>query len=107
MFYRGNLEIARHKRLNGRDGYQVNIKHYLKTLMKKPGAVSRSLALRSADQEIINLFEQKFKDNPRGFIEYLYSENNNENVEQITIETLSNNQLGSINKTFNLTGANA
>ena len=75
--------------------------------MKKPGAVSRSLALRSADQEIIRIFEQRFKDNPRGFIEYLYNENSAEKVEQITIETLSSNQLGNINKTFNLTGANA
>jgi len=107
VFYRGNKEIARHKRLNGKDGYRVNIKHYLKTLMKKPGAVSRSLALRSADQEIIRIFEQRFKDNPRGFIEYLYNENSAEKVEQITIETLSSNQLGNINKTFNLTGANA
>ena len=107
VFYRGNHEIARHYLLTGKDGYQVNIKHYLKTLMKKPGAVRRSLALRSADQEIIDLFEQKFKDNPRGFIEYLYTKNNSENRGEITIEKVSNNQLGNINKTFNLTGANA
>ncbi len=107
VFYYGNLEIARHSLLKGKDGYQVNIKHYLKTLMKKPGAISRSLALRNSDEEIIKLFKDKYQDNPRGFVNYLYHENNAENREQITIETVSNNQLGNINKTFNLTGVNA
>ncbi len=107
VFYYGNLEIARHSRLKGKDGYQVNIKHYLKTLMKKPGAISRSLALRNSDEEIIKLFNDKYQDNPRGFVDFLYHEKSAKSRDQITIETVSNNQLGNINKTFNLTGANA
>ncbi len=107
VFYRGNHEIARHYRLKGKDGYQVNIKHYLKTLRKKPGALRRSLALRSADQGIIDLYEEKYKDNPRGFIEFLYSGKDDEREEKITIENVANNQLGNINKAFNLIGANS
>lgn len=107
VFYRGNHEIARHYRLKDKDGYQVNIKHYLKTLRKKPGALHRSLALRSADAEIIHLYEEKYKDNPRGFIEYLYRGNNSEKEREITIENVANHQLGNINKAFKLIGANS
>ena len=107
VFYRGNHEIARHYRLKDKDGYQVNIKHYLKTLRKKPGALHRSLALRSADAEIIHLYEEKYKDNPRGFIEYLYRGNDSEKDEKITIENVANHQLGNINKAFKLIGANS
>ena len=73
---------------------------------KKPGAIKRSLVLRNSDQEIIDLFEKKYIDNPRGFIEYLYRESDEEKRKEITIETVANNQLGNINKTFNLEGAN-
>ena len=98
---------SRHYRLKDKGGYQVNIKHYLKTLRKKPGALHRSLALRSADAEIIHLYEEKYKDNPRGFIEYLYRGNNSEKEREITIENVANHQLGNINKAFKLIGANS
>ncbi|MFA5659920.1 MAG: hypothetical protein WC968_00775 [Bacilli bacterium] len=75
--------------------------------MKKPGAVSRSLALRSAEAEIIDLYEEKYQDNPRGFIDYLYRESDSEKEREITIKNVANHQLGNINKAFNLIGANS
>ena len=36
------------KRLTGRQQYQIDINHYLKTFKKKPGAIAHSLALKQA-----------------------------------------------------------
>lgn len=100
IFYSGNKEICRHKKIEDTNSYSVDIHHYLKTLYKKPGAIRRSLALKQADEEIISIYQEKYINDPKGFIDYLYGKSDNVCVE--TIESTSNKQLNKINKLFSL-----
>ena len=100
VFYYDTKEICRHKKIEDTNSYSVNIRHYLKTLYKKPGAVARSLALKQADEEIISIYQQKYINNPKEFIEYLFGKENNKETK--TIESTSINQLEQINKAFEL-----
>jgi transposase len=45
-FFHDGREVARHERLGGRFGVSAQLDHYLELLRHKPGALSRSLALR-------------------------------------------------------------
>ena len=100
VFYSGNKEICRHKKIEDTHSYSVNIHHYLKTLYKKPGAIRRSLALKQADEEIVSIYQQKYINDPKGFIDYLFGKS--ESPVNETIESASSNQLKQINKTFSL-----
>lgn len=100
VFYYGNREICRHKKIEDSNSYSVDIHHYLKTLYKKPGAIARSLALKQADEEIISIYQQKYINDPKGFIDYLFGRNNIQ-VKK-TVESASMNQLKQISKTFSL-----
>jgi transposase len=44
VYYNHNI-VCGHKKIDGFNEYQVDIKHYLKTLSKKPGAIRNSQAL--------------------------------------------------------------
>ncbi len=101
IFYKDNKELCRHKKIDGKDSYSINIFHYLKTLRRKPGALSRSLALRQADDEIVAIYHKKYNDRPKEFIEYLFGECKSDN-NNLGIESVSANQLSEINKTFNI-----
>lgn len=100
VFYYGNKEICRHKKIEDSNSYSIDIRHYLKTLYKKPGAIARSLALKQADEEIISIYQQKYINDPKGFIDYLFGRSNIQT--QKTVESVSLNQLKQINKTFSL-----
>ena len=101
VFYYGNKEICRHKKIEDTNSYSVNIRHYLKTLYKKPGAVKHSLALKQADEEIISIYQNKYINDPKGFIDYLYGK---EDIvgDTSSVESTSADQLNQINKTFSL-----
>jgi Transposase and inactivated derivatives len=59
------------KRIVGRNQYQIDINHYLKTLKKKPGAIAHSLALKQANPWLQSTFNKYYNTNPRGFITFL------------------------------------
>lgn len=65
-----NKEVSRHERLSGKGKTCIDIRHYLHTLKKKPGALRNSLALKSVP-ELKNLFDIYYKDKPKTFIELL------------------------------------
>jgi hypothetical protein len=46
VFHHDGREVARHERMHGRFGTSAQLDHYLELLRHKPGALSRSLALR-------------------------------------------------------------
>jgi transposase len=46
VFFHDGREVARHQRLQGRFATSAQLDHYLELLAHKPGALSRSLALR-------------------------------------------------------------
>lgn len=69
FFYRGRL-IAKHKRLEGENKTSVLLEHYYNTMLRKPGAIQHSLALKQAPQLRL-LFEKYYTNNPKQFLEIL------------------------------------
>jgi hypothetical protein len=79
--YAGNEIVAIHKRLFGNGKIQVDITHYLNTLLKKPGAVRNSIALKSIPR-LKAVFDTYYAGQPKKFIE-LFLENKELSIEEI------------------------
>jgi len=69
--YHENRKVCQHERQYTRQGWYINLDHYLYTLRRKPGALAGSRALASAPEEVKHIYSQYFKDNPRDFVELL------------------------------------
>ena len=69
VYYKGK-QVASHSRLIGKEKTCIDIRHYLHTLEKKPGALKNSLALKS-NPELKKLFDTYYKDKPKTFIDLL------------------------------------
>lgn len=71
VFYDGDTVIAEHARSFDQGSYHLNIFHYLKTLKRKPGALSQSTALLQADTLIKNIYERYYSKDPKTFLSVL------------------------------------
>lgn len=60
--------VAQHKRSYRSGNWSIDIYHYLKTLNKKPGALSQSTALLQADTRIKELYERYYTKDVREFL---------------------------------------
>lgn len=76
--YPFHLEIIHHdrfltrlERIYGRNRYKVDIMHYIQTLKKKPGAIKRSLILRSSADWLQQLFQTHYSTAPKEFVKLL------------------------------------
>ncbi len=69
--YHDNRKVCQHERQYTRQGWYINLDHYLYTLRRKPGALAGSQALASAPGEVKRIFSQYFKHTPKDFIELL------------------------------------
>ena len=69
VYFKGDL-VASHTRCTGKKKMCVDIKHYLSTFYKKPGALRNSQALK-AEPELKDIFDIYYKDNPKLFIDTL------------------------------------
>lgn len=76
-----NAEVCRHKRIFGNGKMQVDIYHYLNTLLKKPGAVRNSVALKQIPR-LKAIFDTYYADKPKQFIEE-FIENKHLDVDEI------------------------
>ena len=83
VYYKGK-QVASHSRLIGKEKTCIDIRHYLHTLEKKPGALKNSLALKS-NPELKKLFDTYYKDKPKTFIDLL-----RKNKELSTLEIIRN-----------------
>lgn len=83
VMYKGK-EVARHIRHYGKGKAYVEIRHYLHTLMKKPGALRNSTALRSVP-ELKSLFDTYYKEKPKEFIQLLRDNSHLSNEELIEV----------------------
>ena len=77
-----NEVIAKHKRLEGKGGTRVVLSHYYGTMLRKPGALRNSLALKQAPQ-LKKVFEDHYTDKPREFLQLLIDNKDTLNVEQL------------------------
>jgi len=71
LIYDDRKVVAAHQRNYGAGQWIIEINHYLKTLSRKPGALSGSEALNQSNPEIRNIYEQYFVEKPRDFVELL------------------------------------
>jgi hypothetical protein len=67
----GNDVIASHRRLTGKQQYSLDITHYIKTFHRKPGALPNARVLAQVDEQILDLFNRYFLDDPKGFLPIL------------------------------------
>lgn len=74
-----NDKVAVHERIYSQaKGWSVKLEHYLTTLLRKPGALTGSLALKQMPQKIQALFNKHFTDKARDFVFLLqYARDNN------------------------------
>lgn len=96
---RGGETVGRHVLSEGHGEYVLDISHYLSTLMRKPGAIARSACLAQAGDEVKAAFEERFRDDPKGFIRYLSGEGG-EPSGQPSIDDVSAGQLRGISAMF-------
>jgi len=69
--YHENRKICCHERQYTRQGWYINLDHYLYTLRYKPGALAGSQAMASAPEKVRRIFNQYFEDTPKDFVELL------------------------------------
>ncbi|MGK9326135.1 Mu transposase domain-containing protein [Aerococcus urinaeequi] len=70
VVYANHEEVCRHKKIEGSHQYQLDIYHYLKTLMKKTGALKHSLVLKHSP-DLKAHYALYYKENPREFLDKL------------------------------------
>lgn len=102
---RGDSVVGRHRVARGKGEYVLDISHFLGTLMRKPGAIARSACLAQAGDDVKAAFEERFKDDPKGFIRYL-SGDSADPVAQQSIDDASADQLRGISALFGQGGLN-
>lgn len=82
-------KVATHERNYGRNAWVIDINHYINTLLKKPGAIDSSLAMRRMPEKMQELYRVHFRDNGREFIRLLKYTNENGYTYNDILETVS------------------
>ena len=70
-FLDGSTVIASHLRLTGKQKYSLDIVHYIKTFLRKPGALPNSRVLAQADELIKDTFNRFYLNDPKKFLPIL------------------------------------
>ena len=68
VIFHGQVKVAAHERVYGVADWKIQLEHYARTLLRKPGAVQGSLALMQMPAKIQELFQIHFQDNGRDFV---------------------------------------
>ncbi len=80
-FYANDHYLCTHKKIDGSKEISIDIRHYLRTFERKPGALHNSFALKSMP-ELKSIYNIYFKTNPKKFIDIL-KENKEKNLDEI------------------------
>ena len=64
-------KMAEHERSYSHGSWTFDINHYINTLMKKPGALKGSVALRQMPEKMQELFRVHFAENGKDFLKLL------------------------------------
>lgn len=82
----GGHKVAVHERIYGPGGWSVRLEHYLTTLIRKPGALESSLALKQMPEKIQALFNRHFMGKARDFVFLLQYAHDNKFTDDDMIE---------------------
>lgn len=69
--YELNKRLCTHERSYGRKQWILDLSHYYKTLLRKPGALHNSVALKQSSELIRQLYHNYFSSIPQEFIKLL------------------------------------
>jgi transposase-like protein len=78
------------ERSYGNGVWQIKLEHYLNTLSIKPGALHGSMALEQASEQLKNLYQAYFVNQPRSFVELLLYCKAKEVHQQKLVSTITN-----------------
>lgn len=70
IYYENNI-VATHARSFSSRDWKIDIYHYLRTLKRKPGALSKSTALLQSDAMVKQIYETYYANDARSFLEVL------------------------------------
>ena len=70
LIYSNNELVCEHKKLDENKKISANIRHYLKTLTFKPGALKNSYVLKS-NPKLKSIFDKYYTNNPKKFIDII------------------------------------
>ena len=70
LIYSNNELVCEHKKIDGIKKISANIRHYLKTLTFKPGALRNSYVLKS-NPKLKSIFDKYYTNNPKKFIDII------------------------------------
>ena len=83
IVYSALEKVCAHRRLKGKGKIRADIRHYLDTLMRKPGALTNAAALK-CERELKAAFDEHYRDDPRAFIQILM-DNKDRSIPEIVI----------------------
>jgi len=91
LIYSNNELVCEHKKLDGVKKISANIRHYLKTLTFKPGALRNSYVLKS-NPKLKSIFDKYYTNNPKKFIDLISKnkEKSDIDLEEILITNSGN-----------------
>ena len=91
LIYSNNEFVCEHKKLDGEKKISADIRHYLKTLTFKPGALKNSYVLKS-NPKLKSIFDKYYTNNPKKFIDIIVrnKEKSNSDLEKILITNSDN-----------------
>lgn len=70
LIYSNNELVCEHKKIDGIKKISADIRHYLKTLTFKPGALRNSYVLKS-NPKLKSIFDKYYTNNPKKFIDII------------------------------------
>lgn len=91
LIYSNNEFVCEHKKLDGDKKISADIRHYLKTLISKPGALKNSYVLKS-NPKLKSIFDKYYTNNSKKFIDIISKnkEKSDEDLEEILITNSGN-----------------
>ena len=91
LIYSNNELVCEHKKIDENKKISANIRHYLKTLTFKPGALKNSYVLKS-NPKLKSIFDKYYTNNPKKFIDIISKnkEKNDEEIEKILVTNSEN-----------------
>jgi len=82
--YELNKRICTHERSYGKKQWILDLSHYYRTLLKKPGALHKSVALKQSSELIRDLYHNYFRSMPQEFVKLLlFCEKNQYSPDQL------------------------
>ena len=92
LIYSNNELVCEHKKLDENKKISANIRHYLKTLTFKPGALKNSYVLKS-NPKLKSIFDKYYTNNPKKFIDIISKNKEKSDVELEEILITHSNNL--------------